>query len=138
MGGTGAANPTFAIGGSAFLKPYFDAYRAEAPGEILTLTAGDAIGATPPISAFFGDKPTIEFMNLMGFDLDGLGNHNFDRGEQYFRNEIVPLAAFDYLSANIVDAAGKTPPSGRRRRCSRSSRACGSGSSGSRTPTSPS
>ncbi len=81
VGGTGAANPTFGIGGSAFLKPYFDAYRAEAPGEILTLTAGDAIGATPPISAFFGDKPTIEFMNLMGFDLDGLGNHNFDRGE---------------------------------------------------------
>ena len=110
MGGTGAANPTFAIGGSAFLKPCFDAYRAEAPGEILTLTAGDAIGATPPISAFFGDKPTIEFMNLMGFDLDGLGNHNFDRGEAYFRNEIVPLAAFDYLSANIVDDAGKTPP----------------------------
>jgi 2',3'-cyclic-nucleotide 2'-phosphodiesterase (5'-nucleotidase family)/predicted AlkP superfamily phosphohydrolase/phosphomutase len=110
VGGTGAANPTFGIGGSAFLKPWFDAYRTEAPGEILTLTAGDAIGATPPISAFFGDKPTIEMMNLMGFDLDGLGNHNFDRGEAYFRNEIVPLAAFDYLSANIVDDAGRTPP----------------------------
>jgi len=110
VGGTGAANPTFGIGGSAFLKSWFDAFRAEAPGEILTLTAGDAIGATPPISAFFGDKPTIEFMNLMGFDLDGLGNHNFDRGEQYFRNEIVPLAAFDYLSANVVDDAGRTPP----------------------------
>jgi 2',3'-cyclic-nucleotide 2'-phosphodiesterase (5'-nucleotidase family)/predicted AlkP superfamily phosphohydrolase/phosphomutase len=106
---TGAANPVFPIGGSAFLKQWFDTYRAEAPNEILTLTAGDAIGATPPISAFFGDKPTIEFMNLMGFDLDGLGNHNFDRGEQYFRNEIVPLAAFDYLSANIVDDAGNTP-----------------------------
>ncbi len=107
--GTGAANPVFPIGGSAFLKPWFDAYRAEAPGEILTLTAGDAIGATPPISAAFDDKPTIEFMNLMGFDLDGLGNHNFDKGEQFFRNEIVPLAAFDYLSANIVDDAGNTP-----------------------------
>ena len=43
----GAANPTFGIGGSAFLKPWFDAYRAEAPGEIVTLTAGDAVGATP-------------------------------------------------------------------------------------------
>ncbi len=68
-----------------------------------------AIGATPPISAFFEDKPTIEMMNLMGFDLDGLGNHNFDRGEQFFRNEIVPLADFDYLSANIVDDDGNTP-----------------------------
>ena len=33
VGGTGAANPTFGIGGSAFLKPWFDAYRAEAPGD---------------------------------------------------------------------------------------------------------
>ncbi len=105
----GAANPVFGIGGSAFLKPWFDVYRDEAPNEIFTLTAGDAIGATPPISAFFGDTPTIELMNLMGFDFDGLGNHNFDRGEQYFRNEIVPLAGFDYLSANIVDDDGNTP-----------------------------
>jgi 2',3'-cyclic-nucleotide 2'-phosphodiesterase (5'-nucleotidase family) len=105
----GAANPTFGIGGSAFLKPWFDAYRAEAPGEIVTLTAGDAVGATPPISAFFGDKPTIEMMNLMGFDFDGLGNHNFDRGEQYLRNELIPLAEFDYVSSNIVDDDGKTP-----------------------------
>jgi 2',3'-cyclic-nucleotide 2'-phosphodiesterase (5'-nucleotidase family) len=105
----GAANPVFPIGGSAFLKPWFDTYRDEAPNEIFTLTAGDAIGATPPISAFFEDKPTIEMMNLMGFDLDGLGNHNFDRGEQFFRNEIVPLADFDYLSANIVDDDGNTP-----------------------------
>jgi 2',3'-cyclic-nucleotide 2'-phosphodiesterase (5'-nucleotidase family)/predicted AlkP superfamily phosphohydrolase/phosphomutase len=110
VGGTGAANPVFAIGGSAFLKPWFDVYRGEAPNEIYTVTAGDAIGATPPISAFFGDKPTIEFMNLMGFDFDGLGNHNFDRGEAYFREEIVPLADFEYLSSNVVDDDGNTPP----------------------------
>jgi 2',3'-cyclic-nucleotide 2'-phosphodiesterase (5'-nucleotidase family) len=49
-------------------------------------------------------------MNAMGFSADGLGNHNFDRGEQYLRNTIVPFARFPYLSANIVDAAGRTPP----------------------------
>ena len=109
--GTGASNPTFTIGGSAFLKPWFDAYRAEAPNGSITLTAGDAVGATPPISSFFGDKPTIELMNKMGFNLDGLGNHNFDRGEQYLRNELIPLATFKYVSANIVDpSTGKTPP----------------------------
>ena len=108
--GTGAAKPTFAIGGSAFLKPWFDAYRAENPGGTITVTAGDAVGATPPISAAFGDKPTIELMNMMGFTLDGLGNHNFDRGEQYLRNELIPLANFKYVSANIIDpATGKTP-----------------------------
>jgi 2',3'-cyclic-nucleotide 2'-phosphodiesterase (5'-nucleotidase family)/predicted AlkP superfamily phosphohydrolase/phosphomutase len=100
--------PTFNIGGAAFLKPWFDAYRAEARGS-LTIAGGDSVGATPPISAFFGDKPTVELQNLMGFDADGLGNHNFDRGQQYFREQLVPRAGFRYLSSNVVDAAGKTP-----------------------------
>ena len=73
------------------------------------MAAGDSVGATPPISAFFGDTPTIELMNLMGFSADGLGNHNFDRGEQYLRNTLIPLAKFPYLSANVVDSQGKTP-----------------------------
>jgi 2',3'-cyclic-nucleotide 2'-phosphodiesterase (5'-nucleotidase family) len=109
IAGTGTTNPSFAIGGAAFLKPWFDVYRAEARGRTLTLHAGDTIGATPPISAFFGDKPGIEMMNAMGFDADGLGNHNFDVGESYMRGTIAPLANYPFLSANVVDAAGKTP-----------------------------
>ena len=105
-----SVGPTFPIGGAAFLKPWFDAYGAEAKDLTVTLTAGDAVGATPPISSFFGDKPTIEVMNMMGFDLDGLGNHNFDQGQQYLREELIPLANFDYVSANILDpATGDTP-----------------------------
>jgi len=73
------------------------------------VAAGDSVGATPPISSFFGDTPTIEFMNMMGFSADGLGNHNFDKGEAYLRNTLIPLADFPYLSSNIVDAAGDTP-----------------------------
>ncbi len=46
---------------------------------------------------------------MMGFGADGLGNHNFDKGEQYLRNTLIPLAQFPYLSANVVDAQGKTP-----------------------------
>ncbi len=103
--------PTFGIGGAAFLKPWFDVYRSENPGATITVAAGDSVGATPPISSFFGDKPTIELMNEMGFNLDGLGNHNFDRGQQYLRNELIPLAKFKFVSANIIDpASGKTPP----------------------------
>jgi 2',3'-cyclic-nucleotide 2'-phosphodiesterase (5'-nucleotidase family) len=102
--------PNFGIGGAAFLKPWFDVYRAENPGATITLAAGDSVGATPPISSFFGDKPTIELMNMMGFNLDGLGNHNFDRGQEYLRNELIPLAKFPYVSANIVDEFGETPP----------------------------
>lgn len=107
--GTGTSNPTFAISGSAFLKPWFDWYRAEAPNGSVLMAAGDSVGATPPISAFFGDTPTIEAMNMMGFQLDGLGNHNFDRGSAYLRNTLIPLANFPYTSSNVVDNAGSTP-----------------------------
>jgi 2',3'-cyclic-nucleotide 2'-phosphodiesterase (5'-nucleotidase family) len=111
LSGGGASNPSFAIAGSAFLKPWFDAYRSEAPNGSFTVAAGDSVGASPPISSFFGDKPTIELQNKMGFDLDGLGNHNFDRGEQYLRNELIPLAKFKYVSANVLDSTtGDTPP----------------------------
>ena len=41
-------------------------------GPVLTVTAGDDIGATPPISAFFDDLPTIELLNAMGFSAGGL------------------------------------------------------------------
>ncbi|HEU5212125.1 MAG TPA: 5'-nucleotidase C-terminal domain-containing protein [Gaiellaceae bacterium] len=108
--------PAFNIGGAAFLKPWFDVYRGEAAAtspawnpNSLTVAGGDSVGATPPISSFFGDKPTIETMNMMGFTSDGLGNHNFDHGQAYLRNELIPLATYPFLSANVVDANGKTP-----------------------------
>jgi 2',3'-cyclic-nucleotide 2'-phosphodiesterase (5'-nucleotidase family)/predicted AlkP superfamily phosphohydrolase/phosphomutase len=103
------ANPAFGIGGSAFLKPWFDTYRAEAPNGVITIAAGDSVGATPPISSFFGDTPTIELMNMMGFSADGLGNHNFDKGQAYLRNTLIPLANYPFLSSNVVDANGNTP-----------------------------
>ena len=74
-----------------------------------TIAAGDSVGATPPISAFFGDTPTIELMNMMGFGADGLGNHNFDKGSAYLRNTLIPLAQYPFLSANVVETAGKPP-----------------------------
>ena len=107
--GAGSANPVFTIGGAAFLKPWFDVYRAQAVNGSITVAAGDSVGATPPISSFFGDKPTVELMNLMGFSADGLGNHNFDKGQTYLRTQLILLAKFPYLSANVVGPNGKTP-----------------------------
>lgn len=110
VSGSGASNPSFAIGGASFLKPWFDLYRSEAAGETITVAGGDSVGATPPVSNFFGDRPTVEIMNLMGFSADGLGNHNFDRGQSYLRTELIPLAQFPYLSSNLIDpATGQTP-----------------------------
>jgi 2',3'-cyclic-nucleotide 2'-phosphodiesterase (5'-nucleotidase family) len=108
--------PAFGIGGSAFLKKWFEIYEAEAAlsgktagSKVIEMAAGDSVGATPPISNAFGDTPTMEFMNLMGMDIDGLGNHNFDRGADYLRNTLIPIANFPFVSANVVDANGNTP-----------------------------
>ena len=80
------------IGGAAFLKAWFDKYEAESAlsthdgkPNVIEMAAGDSVGATPPISAFFEDMPTIDVMNMMGIDIDGLGNHNFDRSADFLR-----------------------------------------------------
>ncbi len=109
---------SFAIGGAAYLKPWFDWYRAEAKGSgttssytSLTLSGGDSVGASPPISQFFGDKPTMTALNMMGLNADSLGNHNFDHGSEYLRTELIPMATFPYLAANVVyQTNGKYPP----------------------------
>jgi 2',3'-cyclic-nucleotide 2'-phosphodiesterase (5'-nucleotidase family)/predicted AlkP superfamily phosphohydrolase/phosphomutase len=102
VSGTGAANPSFGIGGAAYLKPWLDLYRAEARNGVITIHGGDAVGASPPISNFFGDTPTMKVLNMLGLTADSLGNHNFDRGSAYLRNVLIPLATFPYLSVNAV------------------------------------
>jgi len=98
----GAVNASHDVGGVAVLGPWFDRYWEQANGEVLLVTAGDAVGATPPISSAFGDLPTIEVMNAMGFTADALGNHNFDAGADYMFGALAPAAEFPYLSANLV------------------------------------
>lgn len=87
------------VGGAAVLSSYFKAERAANPNT-LTLTAGDAFGGSPPLSGFFDEEPAVRAMNLMGFDADTLGNHNFDRGLEHLQR-MVDLAEFDYVSANL-------------------------------------
>ncbi len=93
------------VGGAAALKTYFDAERAANPQGTLVVTAGDAFGATPPLSAFFDDVPAVLAANLMGLDIDTLGNHNFDRGVAHLR-ALMAHARFPYVAANIVAADG--------------------------------
>jgi len=95
------------VGGAAILKYYFDQERKRNPGGILVVTAGDAFGATPPLSSFFEDMPAIEVQNAMGFDIDTLGNHNFDHGLDRLR-KLMGLARFPYVAANVVGPDGQT------------------------------
>ena len=87
------------VGGAAQLSTYWKAARAAEPNP-LTLTAGDAYGAAPPLSSFFEERTAVMAMNLMGFDVDTFGNHNFDRGIEHLQ-QMIDLAEFQYVSANL-------------------------------------
>jgi 5'-nucleotidase len=66
-------------GGVEYLATHVKALEAENPNTVV-LSAGDLIGASPLLSALFHDEPTIEAMNLIGLDVNGVGNHEFDEG----------------------------------------------------------
>ena len=110
-------------GGADFLATNIAAAEAGADNSIF-VSAGDLIGASPLISALFHDEPTIEAMNLMGLDINGVGNHEFDEGpEELLRmahggshpvdgdldGDGFEGADFDFLAANVFDdATGET------------------------------
>jgi 5'-nucleotidase len=97
---------------------------AESADNSIFVSAGDLIGASPLVSALFHDEPTIEAMNLIGLDINAVGNHEFDEGAeellrmQYGGSHPVdgdldgdPFlgADFEFLAANVVvDATGET------------------------------
>lgn len=92
-------DPSSGVGGASVISSYWKADRAANP-HTLTLTAGDAYGASPPLSGFFEEVPAVRAMNLMGFTADTFGNHNFDRGIDHLQ-QMIDLAEFDYVSANL-------------------------------------
>jgi len=88
------------IGGLGFIDTIWDQTAAETPGATFRFMGGDSVGATPPISGFFQDAPTITAMNLAGIDADGIGNHNFDSGIARLETQVA-AADFSYLTANV-------------------------------------
>jgi len=91
------------VGGAAALSSYFTAERIANPRSML-LAAGDSFGASPPLAAFFDEKPIIEAMNLMKFDVEAPGNHSFDRGTMVL-HWLIELSSYRYLSANLMGVA---------------------------------
>ena len=98
--------------------------------KVLTVAAGDNIGASPLVSAAFHDEPTIELFNSMGVDMSSVGNHEFDEGVRELQRIQVgnrlggtgchptdgcldgdPYggARFPYLAANVVDKRTRLP-----------------------------
>jgi len=70
---------TVDAGGVAYLASHIAQLEATNRNTIV-VSAGDLIGASPLVSALFHDEPTIEAMNMIGLDLNAVGNHEFDEG----------------------------------------------------------
>ncbi|MGB9375911.1 MAG: bifunctional metallophosphatase/5'-nucleotidase [Mycobacteriales bacterium] len=119
-GSGGAVNGTPA-GGSEYLATTVKQLRAAhnaAHQPVVTVAAGDLIGASPLVSAAFHDEPAIEEMNNLGLNISSVGNHEFDEGtlelRRMQRGGCHPVdgcqdgdpyngAKFQYLSANVVN-----------------------------------
>jgi 5'-nucleotidase len=119
-------------GGVDVLAGYVAKLKSQNPYNV-TVHAGDMIGASPLISAFFYDEGAIETLNRLGLDFASVGNHEFDFGKtELLRKKNggcapgnatgkltcqgnvpggpgtpVPFegAKFKYLSANVVDTS---------------------------------
>src|SRR6476620_12443034 len=113
-----SSSATVDAGGVEYLATHIKQLR-EQNSTTITVGAGDLIGASPLTSALFHDEPTIEAMNLLGLQVSGVGNHEFDEGV----NELLrmqnggchpvdgcqdgtPFAGslFQYLAANVFYA----------------------------------
>jgi 5'-nucleotidase len=102
-------------GGAAYMATHVAKLRANNPNT-LVVSSGDLIGASPLTSGLFYDEPAIEAMNLIGLDIHGVGNHEFDDGTsellrlQYggcspkgcVNGMFFPGADFQFLAANVV------------------------------------
>ncbi|MDQ1260855.1 MAG: 5-nucleotidase [Euryarchaeota archaeon] len=68
-----------AVGGAPYFATQIKALKATNPNTVI-VSAGDCIGASPLVSAFFHDEPTIEALSEIGLDYSAAGNHEFDKG----------------------------------------------------------
>jgi len=75
----GKFNLVTSTGGADYLAAYIASLKAANPNNIV-VHAGDMVGASPLISAFFHDEGAIETMNQLGVDIASVGNHEFDAG----------------------------------------------------------
>ena len=71
---------TVPAGGAEYFATHMKALGSE-DADTYVVGAGDMIGGTPLLSGLFHDEPTIEFLNSIGTDTVGVGNHEFDEGK---------------------------------------------------------
>jgi 5'-nucleotidase len=116
------------LGGAARLAATLGSLRA-GQAHSVTVAAGDLIGASPLVSAYYLDEPAIMALNRAGLEIAAVGNHEFDKGVTELRrmqeggcNEGRPVGArqpcrlddpfegarFTYLAANVLGPDERT------------------------------
>ena len=88
-----------AIGGYAKVAALKDAYEARG-AYVLLMDAGDFIQGDPTVSTSEG-ATAVELMNLAGYDVASMGNHEFDYGYQNLK-DLEADADFTIVDANVL------------------------------------
>ncbi len=91
-------NPGLAVFGTSI-----EQLRSFNPAGTLLLDAGDSFSTT-----FWGGRPAVGGVALIGTDAMTLGNHEFDRGKD-FLDDCIGAATFPVLCANIVERESGKP-----------------------------
>ncbi len=89
--------------GAPLLASNWDADR-KANAATVAISAGDNIGAAPPISTEFEELPTIEALNLAKLDVSIFGNHEHDRNIDHV-NKIIGASDFQWVVSNYSAGA---------------------------------
>jgi 2',3'-cyclic-nucleotide 2'-phosphodiesterase (5'-nucleotidase family) len=87
------------IGGIARFANYVKQVKATEE-RVLFLSGGDNVLSGPFFNFFLGEE-TYTTMSAAGYDASGLGNHEFDRGEQVIANALEKWAAFPHVISNL-------------------------------------
>ncbi len=95
------------LGGAAETMAVWRRDEGYEPGSkrILLVSCGD-IATGPAISTIYKGEPTVNAMNLMGYDVSVLGNHEFDFSGLAGLERMRSWAKFPILAANIANADG--------------------------------
>jgi 5'-nucleotidase len=117
------------VGGAAYLATHLKTIRAGHPNSIM-LADGDNFSGWPFEVDAHADEPTIEALNALGIEFSSVGNHELDVSKSFLVDHMTRGkcfgtpgadscftdstgrrfhgADFEFQSANIVDAKGRT------------------------------
>ena len=87
------------LGGVVRRIHYLEKFREESRTPVILLEAGDILQGTPYFETYEG-HPDVEFMNMAGYNVMTVGNHDFDNGWQHLEG-LLKKGNFDSICANI-------------------------------------